>query len=57
MDVGYAPIIVVIVFLLVVAVMPVWPWSRGWGSRPVLALALIFMMIAVFAVIGGFGAI
>lgn len=55
MDVGFGPIIVVITFLLMIAVAPTWPWSRAWGFRPTIALGLIFMMIAVFVAIGGFG--
>ena len=55
MAVGYGPIIVVIVFILLIGVMPAWPYSRQWGYRPTLVLAIIFLMIAVFVAIGGFG--
>lgn len=55
MDVGYGPIVVVIVFLLLIAAVPIWPHSRRWGYRPTLVLGLVFMMIAVFVAIGGFG--
>ncbi|HEY9058569.1 MAG TPA: DUF3309 family protein [Aurantimonas sp.] len=51
----YGPIVVVVAFLLLIAVMPTWPYSRGWGYRPTLALAIIFTMLAVFVAIGGFG--
>jgi low affinity Fe/Cu permease len=55
MAVGYGPIIVVIVFLVLIASMPIWPFSRRWGYRPSIALGIIFTMIAVFVAIGGFG--
>ncbi|MCE7027801.1 DUF3309 family protein [Jiella avicenniae] len=55
MDVGYGPIVVVIVFLALIAAMPTWPYSRQWGYRPTLVLGIIFVLIAVFVAIGGFG--
>lgn len=55
MDVGYGPIVVVIVFLALIAAMPTWPYSRQWGYRPTLVLGIVFVMIAVFVAIGGFG--
>ena len=55
MAVGYGPIIVVLVFLALVAVMPVWPFSRRWGYRPTIVLGIILTLIAVFVAIGGFG--
>lgn len=55
MPVGYGPIIVVIAFLLLIAAMPIWPYSRQWGYRPTMVLAIIFMMVAVFVAIGGLG--
>ncbi|MCD1643557.1 MULTISPECIES: DUF3309 domain-containing protein [Aurantimonas] len=55
MSVGYGPIIVIIAFLLLIAAMPTWPYSRQWGYRPTMVLAIIFMMVAVFVAIGGFG--
>ena len=55
MPLGPGPIIVVIVFLVMIAAMPTWPYSRRWGYRPTMVLALIFLMIAVFVAIGGFG--
>lgn len=51
----YGPIVVVVAFLLLLAVMPTWPYSRGWGYRPTLVLAIIFTLLAVFVAIGGFG--
>ncbi len=55
MPLGPGPIIVVLAFLVMIAIMPTWPYSRRWGYRPTMVLALIFMMIAVFVAIGGFG--
>ncbi|WAP70102.1 DUF3309 family protein [Jiella pelagia] len=53
MDVGYGPIVVVIVFLVLIAAVPTWPWSRQWGYRPTMVLGIVFLMIAVFVAIGG----
>ncbi|MBO0661021.1 DUF3309 domain-containing protein [Jiella sp. MQZ9-1] len=55
MDVGLGPILVVIVFLMLIAAIPTWPYSRQWGYRPTIAMGLIFLMIAVFVAIGGLG--
>lgn len=54
MSLGPGPIIVVIVFLVMIAAIPTWPYSRRWGYRPTMVLGLIFLMIAVFVAIGGF---
>jgi hypothetical protein len=54
--VGLAPYAVTIAFLVLVAVMPIWPWSRRFGARPALSLGIVFTLVAVFAAIGGFGA-
>ncbi|MBB4003266.1 MAG: DUF3309 family protein [Aurantimonas endophytica] len=55
MAVGYGPIIVVLVFLALIAVMPIWPFSRQWGYRPSIVFGIILTLIAVFVAIGGFG--
>lgn len=54
MSAGFAPYAVLIAFLVLVAVMPIWPWSRRFGARPALSLGIIFTLVAVFAAIGGF---
>jgi hypothetical protein len=53
MTLGYGPIIVVIVFLLLVGVMPAWPYSRQWGYRPTIILGIVFVLIAAFVALGG----
>ncbi|MEX6508245.1 DUF3309 family protein [Jiella sp. M17.18] len=55
MPVGYGPIVVVLVFIALIAVMPTWPYSRQWGYRPTMILGIIFLLIAVFVAIGGLG--
>ena len=55
MEVGIGPIIVVIAFLVMIMAVPIWPWARPYGYRPTIVLGLVFMMIAVFVAIGGFG--
>ena len=55
MMVGYGPIVLIVVFLVLIAVMPAWPYSRQWGYRPTMVLAIVFLMMAVFVAIGGLG--
>ncbi|EAU40349.1 hypothetical protein FP2506_03945 [Fulvimarina pelagi HTCC2506] len=55
MDVGIGPIVVVIAFLVMIMAVPIWPWARPFGYRPTIILGIVFMMIAVFVAIGGFG--
>lgn len=55
MMVGYGPIVLIVVFLVLIAVMPSWPYSRQWGYRPTMVLAIVFLMMAVFVAIGGLG--
>ncbi len=35
--------------LLVVAVLPVWPWSRGWGWAPAGMLFMGWVTMVVFS--------
>jgi len=39
----------VIVALLMVAAMPLWPWSKGWGWAPAGILAMGLATILVFS--------
>ena len=55
MAVGYGPIVVILVFFALIAVMPAWPYARQWGYRPTMILGIVFVLIAVYVAIGGFG--
>jgi hypothetical protein len=42
-----------IIAVLLLAVLPVWPWSRGWGWAPagMLAMGLAAMLVFSYAVV------
>ncbi len=47
-------IIIIIIVLLLLAVIPTWPYSRGWGYNPaglILAILLIFLVLWLLGVI------
>ncbi len=45
----------VLLALLIVAVMPVWPYSRGWGWPPagILAMGLVTLVLFSLTVVPG----
>lgn len=47
-------IILIIIVLLLLAVIPTWPYSRGWGYNPaglIVAILLIFLVLWLLGVI------
>lgn len=46
----YLPL--VLVGLVLVLVLPWWPWSRGWGFAPAGMLAVVFLTAALFLYAG-----
>ncbi|WP_182086925.1 DUF3309 family protein [Aureimonas sp. ME7] len=34
-------------FVMLVALVPIWPWSRGWSYRPAIAFAVFFTFLVV----------
>jgi hypothetical protein len=45
-------ILLIIVILLVIAVLPTWPYSAGWGYYPSGGLGLILLIIIILLVLG-----
>jgi len=45
-------ILLIILILLLVAVLPTWPYSSGWGYYPSGGLGLILLVIIVLALMG-----
>jgi hypothetical protein len=45
-------ILLIIVILLLIAVLPTWPYSTGWGYYPSSGLGLILLIIIVLLVLG-----
>lgn len=40
---------IITVMLVMVGVLPIWPWSRGWTWRPVIIAAGILLVVLLFA--------
>jgi hypothetical protein len=47
-------ILVVLLILLLVGVLPTWPYSTGWGYYPSGALGIILLVLIVLALSGRF---
>jgi hypothetical protein len=47
-------ILVVLLVLLLVGVLPTWPYSSGWGYYPSGALGIILLVLIVLALSGRF---
>jgi len=45
-------IVLVILILLLIGVLPTWPYSRSWGYYPSGGLGLIVLILVVLAVSG-----
>jgi Protein of unknown function (DUF3309) len=45
-------ILIIILILLVVAALPTWPYSRGWGYYPGGFLGLFLLIILILVVLG-----
>jgi hypothetical protein len=47
------PLLLVIVLLLLVAALPTWPYSAGWGFYPSGGLGLVLLIVLILALTGG----
>lgn len=45
-------LVLIVLLLMLVGVIPTWPYSRGWGYRPSGVLGLVFVVVAVLFVMG-----
>jgi len=50
-------IVLVILILLLVGVLPTWPYSSGWGYYPSGGLGLLLLIVLVIALSGRGGAL
>ncbi|MCQ8780623.1 DUF3309 family protein [Mangrovibrevibacter kandeliae] len=41
------------ILVLLLAVLPVWPWAKRWGHRPALALGVLLTLFVVLVAIVG----
>ncbi len=51
---GTSTILLIIIVLLVIAAIPAWPYSRGWGYGPSGILGLILIVLLILALTGAF---
>jgi hypothetical protein len=47
-------ILLIILIILVLGLLPTWPYSRGWGYYPSGILGVILVIIIVLALMGRF---
>lgn len=45
-------ILLIILIVLLLGAVPAWPYSRGWGYRPVGILAVILIILLVLILMG-----
>jgi hypothetical protein len=45
-------ILLIVLILLLVGVLPTWPYSSGWGYYPMGGLGLLFIILLVFVLLG-----
>lgn len=47
-------ILIILLVLLLLAAIPVWPYSRGWGYAPGGLVGLLLIIVIVLALMGYF---
>lgn len=45
-------VLIVLLIIILVGALPAWPHSRGWGYAPSSLLALVLVVILIFALLG-----
>jgi hypothetical protein len=45
-------VLIVVLLFLVIAAIPAWPYSRGWGYYPSSGLGLLVVVLLVLMVLG-----
>lgn len=50
--IGMNNIVVIILILLLIGVLPTWPYSSGWGYYPSGGLGLILLIVLILALTG-----
>ena len=48
-----SPLLLILLIILLIAVLPSWPYSRGWGYFPSGALGLILVIVLVLVLLRG----
>ena len=52
MDRNLRMILLIIVILLLVGVLPVWPYSAGWGYYPMGGLGVVLLVLILVIIFG-----
>lgn len=47
-------ILLIIVIILLIAVLPTWPYSRGWGYAPGGLIGVILIILLILLILGVF---
>jgi hypothetical protein len=47
-----SPLILLLIVVLVVAALPAWPYSAGWGYYPSGGLGLVLLILVVLLLLG-----
>jgi hypothetical protein len=45
-------LMLLIIFILLVAVLPTWPYSRGWGYYPTGGLGTVLLVLLILVLLG-----
>jgi hypothetical protein len=48
-----SPLLLILLIILLIAVLPSWPYSRGWGYFPSGILGLILVIVLVLVLMRG----
>jgi Protein of unknown function (DUF3309) len=45
-------LMLLILFILLIAVLPTWPYSRGWGYYPTGGLGTVLLVLLILVLLG-----
>ena len=48
-----SPLLLILLIILLIAVLPSWPYSRGWGYFPSGTLGLILIIVLILVLMRG----
>jgi len=48
----FAFTVLALIGLILIVVLPIWPFSRGWGYGPAVVIGIVFLMLLVMTLTG-----
>lgn len=48
-----SPLLIILLIILLIAVLPSWPYSRGWGYFPSGTLGLVLVIVLILVLMRG----